>query len=107
MPDDIEDLAADVAGPSDAAPDLGSTAGPGPPPPLVAEVLGRSVDERMSRYVDMLATAGVDRGLIGPREVGRLWERHILNCVVLEQLIPPDSTVADVGSGAGLPGIVL
>ena len=61
----------------------------------------------MSRYVDMLATAGVERGLIGPREVERLWERHILNCVVLEQLIPSDATVADIGSGAGLPGVVL
>lgn len=61
----------------------------------------------MSRYVDMLATDGVERGLIGPREAERLWERHILNCVVLEQLIPAGATVADVGSGAGLPGIVL
>ena len=79
----------------------------GAPPPSVAQVLGRPVDERMSRYVDMLATAGVERGLIGPREVGRLWERHILNCVVLERLIPRDATIADIGSGAGLPGIVL
>jgi 16S rRNA (guanine527-N7)-methyltransferase len=55
----------------------------------------------------MLATAGVDRGLIGPREVSRLWERHILNCIVLEQLIPANARIADIGSGAGLPGIVL
>jgi 16S rRNA (guanine527-N7)-methyltransferase len=82
-------------------------ADPGPMPSAVAEALGRPVDERMSRYVDMLATDGVERGLIGPREVGRLWDRHILNCVVLEQLIPADASIADIGSGAGLPGIVL
>ena len=61
----------------------------------------------MCRYVDMLATAGVERGLLGPREIERLWERHILNCVVLEQLIPAGAAIADIGSGAGLPGVVL
>jgi 16S rRNA (guanine527-N7)-methyltransferase len=58
------------------------------------------------RYVDMLATAGVERGLIGPREVPRLWTRHILNCAVVVPRIPDGATVADVGSGAGLPGLV-
>jgi len=80
-------------------------------PLSLAAVLGRaidrSVDEQISRYVDMLTGAGVERGLIGPREAERLWERHILNCVVLERLIPHGAAVADVGSGAGLPGIVL
>ena len=55
----------------------------------------------------MLATDGVVRGLIGPREVPRLWDRHLLNCAVVEQLLPRESSVADVGSGAGLPGVVL
>jgi 16S rRNA (guanine527-N7)-methyltransferase len=59
------------------------------------------------RYAVLLATAGVERGLIGPREVPRLWERHLLNCAVLAEAIPPGATVADVGSGAGLPGVVL
>lgn len=59
------------------------------------------------RYAELLADAGVRRGLIGPREVTRLWERHLLNCVVLAEVIPEGVTVCDVGSGAGLPGIPL
>ena len=58
-------------------------------------------------YADLLATDGVVRGLIGPREGPRLWERHLLNCAVVEQVIPSQSSVADIGSGAGLPGLVL
>lgn len=58
-------------------------------------------------YADLLGTAGVERGLIGPRETPRLWERHLLNCAVVEGLFPADATVVDVGSGAGLPGLVL
>ncbi len=63
--------------------------------------------ELAERYAELLATEGVVRGLIGPREGPRLWERHLLNCAVLGELVPPGSTVCDVGSGAGLPGIVL
>ena len=59
------------------------------------------------RYADLLATEGVLRGLIGPREVPRLWERHLLNCAVLGEQIPSGATVCDIGSGAGLPGLVL
>ena len=58
-------------------------------------------------YVQMLAGAGIERGLLGPREVPRLWERHVLNCAALSDLIPPARSVADLGSGAGLPGLVL
>ncbi len=58
-------------------------------------------------YVDLLAGPGRVRGLMGPREVPRLWDRHVLNCAVLADLIPDGATVADIGSGAGLPGIVL
>ena len=59
------------------------------------------------RYVDHLATSGLERGLIGPREVPRLWSRHVLNCAVIESEFAPGKTVADVGSGAGLPGLCL
>lgn len=58
-------------------------------------------------YAHLLATDGVVRGLIGPREAPRIWDRHLLNCAALAELIPADSTVLDVGSGAGLPGLVL
>lgn len=59
------------------------------------------------RYAALLATDGVVRGLIGPREAPRLWERHLLNCAVLADLVPEGATVCDIGSGAGLPGLVL
>jgi len=59
------------------------------------------------RFAELLATDGVVRGLIGPRESDRLWERHLLNCAVVADLIGPSASVIDVGSGAGLPGIVL
>lgn len=59
------------------------------------------------RYVAHLADSGIERGLIGPREVPRLWDRHVLNCAVVAELIAADSHVADVGSGAGLPGLCL
>ncbi|WP_241995360.1 16S rRNA (guanine(527)-N(7))-methyltransferase RsmG [Kribbella sp. VKM Ac-2568] len=75
-------------------------------PPLVEELFPRAAD-RLAAYADLLATEGTLRGLIGPREVPRLWDRHLLNCAVLERLIPEESTVADIGTGAGLPGIVL
>ncbi len=63
----------------------------------------------LARYAEMLATRGVERGLIGPREVPRLWPRHLANCAVVAQEAPEirrGASVADVGSGAGLPGIV-
>ena len=59
------------------------------------------------RYAALLAGAGALRGLIGPRETPRLWERHLLNCAVLADTIPGSAHVCDLGSGAGLPGLVL
>jgi 16S rRNA (guanine527-N7)-methyltransferase len=69
-------------------------------------VFGGSVDTARA-YADWLVGAGVERGLIGPREPDRIWSRHLLNCGVLSALMPVDATVVDVGSGAGLPGIPL
>ncbi len=59
------------------------------------------------RYAELLATDGVVRGLIGPREAPRLWDRHLVNCALLADLVPGESSVCDIGSGAGLPGVVL
>lgn len=76
------------------------------PPAIAAHVFGDRLDVAR-RYAEWLADAGVVRGLIGPREVTRLWERHILNSAVLAEVIEDGVRVVDIGSGAGLPGIPL
>ena len=76
-------------------------------PVAASAALSHSVVAKLELYADLLATDGVIRGLIGPREVTRLWERHLLNCATLADLIPAGADVCDLGSGAGLPGIVL
>ncbi|HEX3900553.1 MAG TPA: 16S rRNA (guanine(527)-N(7))-methyltransferase RsmG [Mycobacteriales bacterium] len=60
-----------------------------------------------ARYAELLTTVGIERGLIGPREADRVWSRHIFNSVAVASLIEPATSVVDVGSGAGLPGIPL
>lgn len=62
---------------------------------------------KAKQYAEMLAQEGVLRGLIGPREVPRLWDRHLINCALLGEAIAPDTDICDIGSGAGLPGLVL
>ena len=76
------------------------------PPPLAAAVFGDRL-EVAARYASWLAGAGVERGLLGPRETARLWDRHLLNCAVVGALIPAGAVVVDIGSGAGLPGVPL
>lgn len=76
------------------------------PPAAVAAIFGDAADAAV-RYAEILAGAGVERGLLGPREVERLWDRHIFNSVAIADLIDPGEAVADIGSGAGLPGIPL
>ena len=75
-------------------------------PAQAAAVFGDRLD-LAREFAALLATDATTRGLIGPREVGRLWDRHLLNCAVVADLIPPRVRVVDVGSGAGLPGLVL
>ncbi len=75
-------------------------------PPVGAEVLFGASWNQARAYADLLATWGVDRGMIGPREVPRLWERHLVNCAVVAPRLPDQARVADVGTGAGLPGVV-
>ncbi|MFE3542046.1 16S rRNA (guanine(527)-N(7))-methyltransferase RsmG [Nocardia sp. NPDC059177] len=86
--------------------ELGALSAELEPPAAAARVFGDRLD-LARRYCAALATAGVERGLIGPREVPRLWERHILNCAVIGELIEEGASVVDIGSGAGLPGIPL
>ncbi|MDC5696132.1 16S rRNA (guanine(527)-N(7))-methyltransferase RsmG [Intrasporangium calvum] len=78
-------------------------------PPVAAAVFGKRI-AMAEAFVAILADTGISHGLIGPREAPRLWERHILNCGLLHYAIPEGESgqpVIDVGSGAGLPGLVL
>ena len=75
--------------------------------PPAAEVLFGAGLPRAIAYAELLAEHGVERGLIGPREVDRLWERHLLNSVAVAEVLPQAARTIDLGSGAGLPGIPL
>jgi 16S rRNA (guanine527-N7)-methyltransferase len=77
-----------------------------PMPPVGREIFG-DVAAKAERYAELLAGPGVDRGLIGPNEVPRLWERHLFNSAAVASLVPQPCSLVDLGSGAGLPGIVL
>lgn len=78
-----------------------------PPVPEVARGVFGVRLPLAARYAEWLASQGEVRGLIGPREVPRLWDRHLLNCAVVTDLVPQGARVGDVGSGAGLPGLLL
>ncbi|HZY27516.1 MAG TPA: 16S rRNA (guanine(527)-N(7))-methyltransferase RsmG [Jiangellaceae bacterium] len=83
-----------------------TSSSPGGTPEGAAIVFGQRL-ALAQRYVELLAGPGIERGLIGPREGPRLWQRHVLNCAVVHEALPTGCSVADVGSGAGLPGVVL
>jgi 16S rRNA (guanine527-N7)-methyltransferase len=78
----------------------------GPVPEQARAVFGPVIGVA-ERYARLLAGPGVERGLIGPAEAARLWDRHLINCGVVAELVPRPSAVIDLGSGAGLPGLVL
>jgi 16S rRNA (guanine527-N7)-methyltransferase len=101
------DFPDDGAGAEDGIIGAAATAGLADPPAGAAAVFGPALDQAVE-FARVLATRGVEQGLIGPREVPRLWDRHLLNCAVVAELIRPSCrTLVDIGSGAGLPGIVL
>jgi 16S rRNA (guanine527-N7)-methyltransferase len=78
-----------------------------PLPASAASVFGPAL-ATAEAFAGILATRGAEQGLIGPREVPRLWDRHLLNCAVVAELIDGQyRTLVDIGSGAGLPGLVL
>ncbi|MEJ7628309.1 MAG: 16S rRNA (guanine(527)-N(7))-methyltransferase RsmG [Nocardioidaceae bacterium] len=73
---------------------------------MVEQLFG-SATPKIYDYVDLLTSAAVARGMLGPREASRVWPRHILNCAVIAPVFPHRQPVCDIGSGAGLPGVVL
>jgi 16S rRNA (guanine527-N7)-methyltransferase len=75
-----------------------------PAPDAAAAIFGDRLD-LAERYAQLLATAGVEWGLLGPREVDRIWDRHLLNCAAAAELVEAGERVVDIGSGAGLPGL--
>jgi len=96
-----------LSGPAERQVTAGPPVGVAPPPPkAVRDIFGDRL-ATVERYVALLAGPGAERGLIGPREIDRVWERHVLNCAVVAELVPSPCTLVDIGSGAGLPGIVL
>jgi 16S rRNA (guanine527-N7)-methyltransferase len=94
-------------GPGGGAPVVEQWDGCAPVPPPIAEAIFGERLPLAVRFADWLAGAGVQRGLIGPHEAPRLWDRHLVNCAAAAALIAPGSFVVDVGSGAGLPGVAL
>lgn len=81
--------------------------GEAPTPPATAvDVFGDRL-ELAEKYASILAGAGIERGLLGPSEVGRLWDRHVMNSAAIAELVADGERVGDIGSGAGLPGIPL
>lgn len=85
---------------------MAETPSASPPPETATTIFGDALPAA-TQFAELLAAVGVERGLIGPREVDRLWDRHLLNSAVVAESIPDGARVVDLGSGAGLPGIPL
>lgn len=77
------------------------------PPEIARDVFVGEAWDRAGAFAELLAGPGVVRGLLGPREVPRIWDRHLLNCAVVAEAVPEEVRLVDIGSGAGLPGLVL
>jgi 16S rRNA (guanine527-N7)-methyltransferase len=77
------------------------------PPEVARQVFTGDAWSRAEAFAELLSGPGVVRGLLGPREVPRIWDRHLLNCAVVSEVVPANVRLVDIGSGAGLPGIVL
>ncbi|MER6952090.1 16S rRNA (guanine(527)-N(7))-methyltransferase RsmG [Nonomuraea sp. NPDC000554] len=77
------------------------------PPDIARDVFTGEAWDRAKAFAELLAGPGVVRGLLGPREVPRIWDRHLLNCAVVAEAVPENARLVDIGSGAGLPGLVL
>ncbi|HEX2806552.1 MAG TPA: 16S rRNA (guanine(527)-N(7))-methyltransferase RsmG, partial [Kineosporiaceae bacterium] len=83
-----------------------AAAPPDEPEGAVVALFGQH-EGQARQFYRHLSTTAVTRGLIGPREVPRLWQRHLLNCASVAELLAGGSTTVDVGSGAGLPGLAI
>lgn len=89
-----------------AAPPPGTAVEPGAPPEAASTLFGPRLPVAR-HYARLLASAGVERGLLGPREVARIWDRHLMNSAAVGELLNKGERIVDIGSGAGLPGIPL
>lgn len=100
-------MAAAARGRGATSGDPGTGAVSAPPAPPTADAVFGAHRRSAERFVALLADTGISHGLVGPREAPRLWDRHLLNCAVVHPAFPRGARVADVGSGAGLPGLAL